>query len=104
MARKAADAAIGATKTALIEMGRKHARAVHLVCPAHTTMDCAHCGARATHRLPLSQRTYTCSKSRPSAGRSSSVSQESPQYPVEVGNPLPSGRGAVNIHGPSVAR
>ena len=52
MARKAADAAIGATKTALIEMGRKHGRAVHLVHPAHTTMDCAQCGARtSTHFL-----------------------------------------------------
>ncbi|MFD7596093.1 RNA-guided endonuclease InsQ/TnpB family protein [Kitasatospora sp. NPDC059812] len=60
MARKAADAAIGATKRALIEMGRKHGRSVHLVDPAHTTMDCAHCGARAKHRLPLSERTYTC--------------------------------------------
>ncbi|GHC94418.1 hypothetical protein GCM10007079_44850 [Nocardiopsis terrae] len=28
--------------------------------PAHTTMDCAGCGARAKHALPLSQRTYTC--------------------------------------------
>ncbi|MEV4917327.1 transposase [Streptomyces tirandamycinicus] len=60
MARKAADAAIGATKRALIEMGRKYGRTVHLVHPAHTTMDCAHCGARAKHRLPLSERTYTC--------------------------------------------
>ncbi|WP_284581871.1 transposase [Streptomyces sp. 2P-4] len=60
MARKAADAAIGATKTALVEMARKHGRTVHLVHPAHTTMDCAHCGARAKHRLPLSERTYTC--------------------------------------------
>ncbi|MFE0424360.1 RNA-guided endonuclease InsQ/TnpB family protein [Streptomyces sp. NPDC058953] len=60
MARKAADAAIGATKTSLIEMARKHGRTVHLVNPAHTTMDCAHCGARAKHRLPLSERTYTC--------------------------------------------
>ena len=60
MARKAADAAIGATKRALIEMGRKHGRTVHLVNPAHTTMDCAHCGARAKHRLPLSERTFTC--------------------------------------------
>lgn len=56
----AADAAIGATKRALIEMGRKHGRAVHLVHPAHTTMDCAHCGARAKHALPLGMRTYTC--------------------------------------------
>ncbi|WP_328673742.1 RNA-guided endonuclease InsQ/TnpB family protein [Streptomyces sp. NBC_00328] len=60
MARKAADAAIGATKNALIEMARKHGRIVHLVNPAHTTMDCAQCGARAKHALPLSERTYTC--------------------------------------------
>ncbi|MFZ3500314.1 RNA-guided endonuclease InsQ/TnpB family protein [Streptomyces sp. 5.8] len=60
MARKSADAAIGATKTALIEMGRKHGRTVHLVHPAYTTMDCAHCEARAKHALPLGVRTYTC--------------------------------------------
>ncbi|MCX5392896.1 transposase [Streptomyces sp. NBC_00094] len=60
MARKAADAAIGATKTALIEMGRKHGRDIRLVHPAHTTMDCARCGARTKHALPLSERTYTC--------------------------------------------
>jgi putative transposase len=60
MARKAADAAIGATKTALTEMGRKHGRDVRLVHPAHTTMDCASCGARTKHALPLSERTYTC--------------------------------------------
>ncbi|MGW4317979.1 RNA-guided endonuclease InsQ/TnpB family protein [Streptomyces sp. NPDC004684] len=60
MARKAADAAIGATKQALVEMGRKHGRDVRLVCPAHTTMDCGRCGARTKHALPLSERTYTC--------------------------------------------
>ncbi|MET8215134.1 transposase [Streptomyces hirsutus] len=60
MARKAADAAIGATKRALLEMGRKHGRDVRLVHPAHTTMDCARCGARTKHALPLSERTYTC--------------------------------------------
>ncbi|MFE4751800.1 RNA-guided endonuclease InsQ/TnpB family protein [Streptomyces mirabilis] len=60
MARKAADAAIGATKKALIEMGRKHGRDIQLVHPAHTTMDCASCGARTKHALPLSERTYTC--------------------------------------------
>ncbi|WP_432077146.1 zinc ribbon domain-containing protein, partial [Streptomyces wuyuanensis] len=48
------------TKTALIEMGRKHARDIRLVHPAHTTMDCASCGARTKHALPLSERTYTC--------------------------------------------
>ncbi|WSV18588.1 transposase [Streptomyces prunicolor] len=60
MARKAADAAIGATKRALLEMARKHGRIVYLVHPAHTTMDCATCGARTKHALPLSERTYTC--------------------------------------------
>ncbi|WP_329372264.1 RNA-guided endonuclease InsQ/TnpB family protein [Streptomyces sp. NBC_01483] len=60
MARKAADAAIGATKKALTEMGRKHGRDIRLVHPAHTTMDCASWGARTKHALPLSERTYTC--------------------------------------------
>ncbi|MEV7871749.1 transposase [Streptomyces sp. NPDC088124] len=60
MARKAADAAIGATKTALTAMARKHGRTVHLVHPAHTTMDCSQCGARTKHALPLSERTYAC--------------------------------------------
>ncbi|WP_411151352.1 RNA-guided endonuclease InsQ/TnpB family protein [Streptomyces sp. A30] len=60
MARKAADAAIGATKAALIEMGRKHGRDIRLVHPAYTTMDCARCDARAKHRLPLGERTSTC--------------------------------------------
>ncbi|WSQ09803.1 transposase [Streptomyces sp. NBC_01231] len=60
MARKAADAAIGATKAALLAMGRKHGRDIRLVHPAHTTMDCGHCDARAKHALPLGERTYTC--------------------------------------------
>lgn len=60
MARKAADAAIGAAKRELIGMARKHQRTVHLVHPAHTTMDRGQCGARAKHALPLSERTYTC--------------------------------------------
>ncbi|NGO75131.1 transposase [Streptomyces sp. YC504] len=60
MARKAADAAIGAAKQAVVDMGRKHGRDVHLIPPAHTTTDCAACGARAKSRLPLSARTYRC--------------------------------------------
>lgn len=43
-----------------MEMGRKHGRAVHLVHPAYTATDCAQCGARAEHALPLGMRTYTC--------------------------------------------
>ncbi|GAB2828975.1 RNA-guided endonuclease InsQ/TnpB family protein [Streptomyces daliensis] len=60
MARKAADAAIGAAKRAVIEMGRKHQRHVCLIPAAHTTMDCAACGARAKSRLPLRERTFRC--------------------------------------------
>ncbi|HTR91483.1 MAG TPA: transposase [Trebonia sp.] len=60
MARKAADAAIGAAKKSLIEMAAKHGRVVHLIDPAHTTMDCSACGARAKTRLLLSERTYAC--------------------------------------------
>jgi putative transposase len=60
MARKAADAAIGAAKRSLIEMAAKHGRIVHLVDPPYTTMDCSACGARAKTRLLLSERTYTC--------------------------------------------
>jgi putative transposase len=60
MASKAADAAISATKTTLVEMCHKHGRDVHLVHPANTTTDCGQCGARTKHRLPLSQRIYTC--------------------------------------------
>ncbi|MCX4984908.1 transposase [Streptomyces sp. NBC_00572] len=60
LARKAADAAITATRTALVEMARKHGRTICLIHPAHTTMECARCGARAKHALPLSERTFTC--------------------------------------------
>ncbi|MBT2468242.1 transposase [Streptomyces sp. ISL-66] len=60
MARKAADAAISATKHELINMARKHQRTLYLVHPSYTTMDCGRCGTRAKHALPLSERTYTC--------------------------------------------
>jgi putative transposase len=61
MARKAADGGIGAAKAALLFMADKHGRVVHLVDPAHTTMDCSRCGARAKQRLLLSERTFVCS-------------------------------------------
>jgi putative transposase len=60
MAKKAADAAIGATKAELVAMARKHGRDLRLVDPSYTTMDCSRCGARAKHRLLLSERTYAC--------------------------------------------
>ncbi|MGA8295412.1 MAG: transposase, partial [Acidimicrobiales bacterium] len=60
MASKAADAAIGATKRELVHMAHKHSRDLRLVAPGYTTMDCSQCGARAKHRLLLSERTYAC--------------------------------------------
>lgn len=60
MARKAADGAIAATKRALIEQAGKHGRHLALIDPKYTTTDCGNCGARAKHRLPLSQRIYRC--------------------------------------------
>jgi transposase len=60
MARKAAGAAIGATKRALLEMTASHGRTVHLVDPDHTTMGCSNCRATAKTRLLLAERTYTC--------------------------------------------
>ncbi|TDD88488.1 transposase [Actinomadura darangshiensis] len=62
MSRKAADAAIGAAKRELIDMGRKHGRLIVLVDPRNTTTDCASCGARTKHALPLSERTYSCTR------------------------------------------
>jgi putative transposase len=60
MARKAADAAIGATKRELIERGMRAGRKVVLVPPAHTTMTCSECFAIAKQRLGLAERTFRC--------------------------------------------
>lgn len=60
MARKAADAGIGAAKSALLWQAKKAGRETSMVVPAYSTMDCGKCGARAKHRLPLSQRTFVC--------------------------------------------
>ncbi|MFE4756719.1 RNA-guided endonuclease InsQ/TnpB family protein [Streptomyces mirabilis] len=98
MAKKAADAAIGATKTALIEMGRKHGRTVHLVHPAHTTMDCAHCGARAKHALPLGMRTYTCT----TCGVSSSRDKNSARVMLVRAGLNPAGAESGRPDGPRV--
>lgn len=62
MARKAADAAIAATKAELVWQAIKAGRELTLVHPKNTTTDCGHCGARAKHRLPLGERTYACEK------------------------------------------
>lgn len=59
MARKAADAAIGAAKRELIERGMRAGRKVVLVPPAYTTMTCSKCGERQA-RLGLAERTFRC--------------------------------------------
>jgi putative transposase len=60
MARKSADAAIGATKRELIEYAQRAGRTVVMIRPAYTTMTCSQCFARATQRLGLAQRTVHC--------------------------------------------
>ncbi len=47
MARK--DAAIGATKTELVDYATRMGRVIVLVNPKYTTMDCSNCDARAKH-------------------------------------------------------
>ncbi|MCY0932637.1 RNA-guided endonuclease InsQ/TnpB family protein [Streptomyces sp. H34-S4] len=98
MARKAADAAIGATKTALIAMARKHGRIVHLVHPAHTTTDCAQCGARTKHALPLSERTYTCTV----CGATSPRDKNSAHVMLVRAGLNPAGADRVRADGPEV--
>ncbi|MEV0806903.1 transposase [Micromonospora sp. NPDC050200] len=60
MARKAADAAIGAAKRELIDRGKRAGRKVVLVPPAYTTMTCSECGTRTKERLGLGVRTFRC--------------------------------------------
>lgn len=60
MARKAADAAIGACKRELIYRGIRAGREVVLVPPAYTTMTCSECDVRTKHRLGLGIRTFEC--------------------------------------------
>jgi putative transposase len=60
MARKAADAAIGAAKRELIQQGMRAGREVVLVPPAYTTMTCSRCAARATQRIDLAVRVFSC--------------------------------------------
>jgi len=69
MARKAADAAIGAAKRELIDRGVRAGRQVVIVGPAYTTMTCSRCFARAKQRLELGQRTFSCWSCGMTAGR-----------------------------------
>jgi putative transposase len=69
MARKAADAAIGAAKRELIGRGVRAGRRVVLVPPAYTTMTCSGCFVRAKQRLGLGVRTFGCAACGFTAGR-----------------------------------
>ncbi|WP_138997693.1 RNA-guided endonuclease InsQ/TnpB family protein [Rhodococcus zopfii] len=60
MARKAADAAVGAIKRELVEQGRRAGRKVVVVRPAYTTMTCSGCFARAKQPLGLGERILRC--------------------------------------------
>lgn len=59
MARKPSDISIGMTKRLLIEVAQRAGRRVVLVEPAHTTMTCSECFARAK-RLKPDERTFQC--------------------------------------------
>ena len=59
MARKAADASIGAAKRILIERAKRAGREVVLVPPAYTTMTCSKCG-EIQARIGLAERTFRC--------------------------------------------
>ena len=69
MARKAADAAIGAAKRELTGCGQRAGRKVVLVPPAHTTMTCSECYARNKLRPGLAERTFRCESCGHTAGR-----------------------------------
>lgn len=68
MARKAADAAIGAAKREVVERAQRAGRKVVLVPPAYTTMTCSECGERQA-RLGLAERTFRCLACGYTAGR-----------------------------------
>ncbi|MFI5889780.1 RNA-guided endonuclease InsQ/TnpB family protein [Actinoplanes sp. NPDC051513] len=69
MARKAADAAIGACKRELVDRGTRAGRMVVLVPPAYTTMTCSQCGTRTKNRLGLGVRVFDCAACGYIAGR-----------------------------------
>jgi putative transposase len=100
MAKKAADGAIASAKAELIWMARKHERDLRLVDPAHTTMDCGECGARATCRLPLSERTYTCA----ACGASKPRDRNSATVMVVRAGFLPAGVDRVRLESPLETR
>ncbi|WP_439647599.1 RNA-guided endonuclease InsQ/TnpB family protein [Corynebacterium hylobatis] len=69
MARKAADAAIGAAKRELVTSAERAGRKGVLVQPAYTTMTCSECFARAKQALGLDERTFRCQACGYTSGR-----------------------------------
>jgi len=69
MARKSADAAIGAANAELIQRGTRAGRTVVKVAPAYTTMTCSKCASRNKTRLGLGVRTFRCESCGFTAGR-----------------------------------
>ena len=75
MARKSADAAIGAAKRELIEGGTRAGRKVVLVSPPYTTMTCSEGLTRAKQRLGLGVRTFVCAAGGYTAGRDANAAR-----------------------------
>lgn len=100
MARKAADAAIGQAKAALLWQATKHGREVILVNPAHTTMDCSGCDARTTRPLPLGERTYRCA----SCGLERQPDKNSALVMINRAGFTPASADGIRPHEPAVAQ
>lgn len=60
LAARAASARTAAARRALEDAAAKHGRELMVVPAAGTTQTCSSCGARAKHRLTLSDRTFEC--------------------------------------------
>lgn len=60
LAARAASARTAAARRALEDAAAKHGRELVVVPAAGTTQTCSSCGARAKHRLTLSERTFEC--------------------------------------------
>ena len=104
MARKAADAAIGATKRELIERGKRAGRKVVLVPPAYTTMTCSECFAIAKQKLGLAERTFLCrecgytnTRDRNAARTILATVERDRASADDVRHPLASSRGRVGV-------
>jgi putative transposase len=69
MARKAADIGLGNLRRELTERAVRAGRKVVNVKPAHTTMTCHRCFARATQRLGLAERVFSCRTCGATCGR-----------------------------------